>query len=149
MEFSNLEQLREHIQQIEAGNHSTTKRWTAAQNFYHLASAFEGSLDQLPAGYPFLVRLVARPFRWIITKYRFPPWLPIPAAVRFKLNPPDNLDFHEQKNRLQSAITSFQRFGRDHPAHPVLGQLTHDEWTGFHLRHCEHHLAYIKMNVTP
>ena len=145
MQFSNLEQVREHIQQIQFGNHSPTKRWSAAQNFYHLAGAFEGSMQQLPVGYPFLVRLIVRPFRWIITKYRFPPWLPIPAAIGHKLNPPENLDFGQQKKRLLAAITSFQQFHLDHPSHPVLGRLTRNEWIGFHLRHCEHHLSFIKI----
>ncbi len=146
MQFSDLEQLKKHVQQIETENHVTTKRWNAAQNFFHLASAVEGSMEQLPAGYPFLVRLIVRPFRWVVTRYRFPPWLPIPAAIRRKLNPPETADFHEQKERLLAAIETFQQFHRDHPPHPVLGRLTRDEWIGFHLRHCEHHLSFIKID---
>ena len=146
MQFSNFEQLRGHILQIEIGNHSPTKRWDAAQNFYHLAGAIEGSMKQLPAGYPFLVRLVIRPFRWIVTRYRFLPWMPIPAAIRYKLDPPKELDFSEQKDRLLSAIDSFQQFRDAHPPHPVLGRLSRDEWIGFHLRHCEHHLSFIRIN---
>ena len=145
MQFLNLEQLLEHLQQIGPENHVTTKNWSAAQNFYHLASAFEGSMNPLPAGYPFLVRAVVRPFRWIITRYRFPPWLPIPATAKHKLAPPEDVDFQQQKDRLLQVIDLFQQFQQNHPAHPVLGSLTHDEWTGFHLRHCSHHLSFIKL----
>jgi len=67
LRFSSLDDLRDYIQLIKPQNHSTTKNWTAAQNFFHLASAFEGSMDPLPKGYPFVVRVLIRPFRWIVT----------------------------------------------------------------------------------
>ena len=30
--------------------------------------------------------------------------------------------------------------------HPVLGKLTHEEWTQMHLRHAELHLSFVKPN---
>ena len=142
--YSNLDELCAHIQLIERGNHSTTKNWNAAQIFFHLAGAVEGSMNQLPSGYPRLVRIVVRPFRWIITRYRFPPWMPIPGSIKQNLAPPDSSDFEEQKSRLLYVIGLFREFPKEHPPHPVLGALTRDEWIGFHLRHCEHHLSFIQ-----
>ena len=144
--FSNLDELRDYIQSIEVQNHRTTKNWTAAQNFYRLAGAFEGAMNELPRGYPFLVRLIVRPFRWIITRYRFPPWMPIPDSIKHALNPPETVDFAEQKNRLLQVIELFKQFPNKHLSHPVLGKLGPDEWIGFHLRHCEHHLSFIELN---
>lgn len=147
LRFSNLDDVYDYIEQIEIENHTPTKNWTAAQNFFHLASALEGSMNQLPSGYPWLIRLAARSFRWIVTRYRFPPWLPIPAAIKDKLTPPKTAEFVEQKHRLLKTITRFSEFTNGYASHPVLGDLDPDEWVGFHLRHCEHHLSFIKLNT--
>ncbi|MCA9135463.1 MAG: DUF1569 domain-containing protein, partial [Planctomycetales bacterium] len=40
-------------------------------------------------------------------------------------------------------IHRFEMHVDEHLPHPVLGTLTRSEWTGFHLRHCEHHLSFI------
>ena len=145
LRFSNLDDLRDYIQSIEPLNHSTTKNWTAAQNFFHLAAAFEGAMDPLPKGYPFVVRVLIRPFRWIVTDYRFPPWLPIPNSIKHRLSPPETAEFIEQKKRLLHAIETFKQFPKEHPPDPVLGKLTTDQWIEFHLRHCEHHLSFITL----
>ena len=147
--FNSIEDLLAHIERITADNHHTLGKWTAAQNFFHLAAAFEGSLEGLPAGYPVLIRFVARRFRWMVIRYRFPPWFPIPSAIRYSLGPPDSCDFSEQKQRLVQAIEKFQQHTDSHPPHPVLGQLRHDPWIGFHLRHCEHHLSFIAIGHRP
>jgi len=145
LHFSNLNELRDHVQRIEAGNHTTLKKWTAAQNFFHLASAFEGSLEGLPPGYPKIIRLLVRPFRWILTSYRFPPWMPIPGTAKFKLQPEDGLDFEQQKSRLLQSIDAFEDRDAKRYPHPVLGSLSFAQWTGFHLRHCEHHLSFVEI----
>jgi len=143
LRFNRIEDLLAHIDQITTNNHQTLGQWTAAQNFFHLAAAFEGSLEGLPAGYPVLIRFVARRFRWIAVRYRFPPWVPIPSAIRYSLGPPESCDFSTQKRRLVQAIEKFQHYTQEHPPHPVFGCFTHVEWIGFHLRHCEHHLSFI------
>jgi hypothetical protein len=144
-QFRTIDELRSFIDRICQDNHVTCGRWSAAQNFYHLAGAFDGSLHELPAGYPRMVRLLVRPFRWIVTRYRFPPWLPIPASIRHRLEPPSDADFDEQKARLLAAVDAFQSHVGEHPSHPVLGKLTRDDWVGFHLRHCSHHLSFLRI----
>ncbi len=140
-----LAELREQIQSIESGNHDLRGKWSAGQVFYHLAAAFEASIEGLPAGYPRTIRTLVRPFRWIITRVRFPPCLPIPNAIRFKLDPPTHADFDLEKSRLLGSIERFVEFSGQHPPHPVLGSLTRDEWIGFHLRHCQHHLSFVAL----
>lgn len=143
--FRTMDELESFVDRIHANNHVTLGRWTAAQIFFHLAAAFDGSLQELPTGYPKVVRLLVRPFRLFVTRYRFPPWLPIPASIRSRLEPPDSVQFDEQKSRLVNAIHAFNSHVGNHPPHPVLGQLTRDEWIGFHLRHSSHHLSFIRI----
>lgn len=145
VQFCNLDEMLLFIEKISESNHETLGRWSAAQNFYHLAGAFEGSLHQLPVGYPWVVRLMLRPLRAFVIKYRFPPMLPIPAAIRHRLDPPSDVRFHEQKARLVDAIHAFRSHLGEHAAHPVLGKLTRDDWFGFHLKHSSHHLSFIRI----
>lgn len=147
LRFNDLDELCSHLNRIESHNHRPLRKWSAAQNFFHLAGAFEGSIEGLPTGFPFFLRKVVRPFRWILTRFRMPPLVPIPAAIRFKLEPSDDADFIEQKERLFTAIEAFRSFDGELSPHPVIGKLTRDEWTGFHLRHCERHLSFISLSV--
>ena len=147
LSLRSLAELKAHLQRIEEFNHRVMGQWTAAQNLYHLAAAFEASIEGLPVGYPGPVRLAVRPLRWMITRFRFPPGLPIPQAIRFRLEPPPDADFEEQKVRLLTSIDRFEGFTGQHPPHPVLGPLSREEWVGFHLRHCQHHLAFIAVET--
>ena len=139
-----IESLREELARVESNVIQTTGNWSTGQIFYHLAATFEGSVDGLPSGYPMVARIVIRPFRWVVTRFKFPPWLPIPAAIRYKLEPPIDVDVVEQYNRLLLAIERFDSHEGEYPPHPVLGPLSKQEWVGFHLRHCQHHLAFIQ-----
>ena len=104
LRFSSLDELTHYILEVTEVNHTTAKKWSAAQNFFHLAAAFEGSMLKLPAGYPSWIRIVLRPFRRVVTFISFPPFLPIPAATRKVLEPPKEAGFEDQKSRLLNAI---------------------------------------------
>ncbi len=145
--FKTYEQLVSHIESISSDNHTVLGNWTAGQNFYHLASAFQGSIDGLPDAFSPLVRAILHPGRKLVTHFRFPPWLPIPKSIRHKLSPPTDACFEIQKKRLLAEIRRFLEFQDEYPPHPVLGKLTRNEWYGFHLRHCEHHLAFIELGT--
>ncbi len=142
-----LSGVKAKVKSITVDNHELLGKWSSAQILFHLAAAVEASMEGLPQGYPAVVRKVVRPFRWFVTRIRFPPWLPIPNAIRFKLEPPKDADFEFQKTRLLNAIQKFEDFKSNHPPHPVLGPLRRDEWIGFHIRHCQHHLSFVRLKV--
>ncbi len=145
--FRNTNDLKEYLARIVESEHKNLGKWTTAQIFYHLAAAFEASVDAAPLapGFPRIVRWIVRPCRRFVTHVRFPLWLPIPASIRFKLEPSPNAEFAEQYSRLLDAIVQFEMHTGAMPPHPVLGKLTPTEWLGFHLRHCEHHLSFIEL----
>lgn len=147
MRFRSIDDLKKQLVRIVGTEHGNLGGWTTAQIFCHLAAAFEVSLDATPspAGYPRTVRWIVRPFRWLVTRIRFPPGLPIPAAIAFRLDPPPDAEVTEQYERLVTAVDRFDNCRGPLPPHPVLGPLTRSEWTGFHLRHCEHHLSFIRL----
>ena len=140
----NIESLLIELARVHSNGICTTGKWSSGQIYYHLAAAFEGAVDGLPSGYPRIVRIALRPFRWIVTRIKFPPWMPIPSAIRHKLDPPIDADASDQYERLVRAIERFSLHEGEYSSHPVLGSLTRQEWIGFHLRHCQHHLAFIQ-----
>ncbi|TWT32883.1 DUF1569 domain-containing protein [Blastopirellula retiformator] len=95
-----LTQLQKRLAKIAESPHETTGRWTAAQIFYHLAAAFEGSVEGLPPGYNVVARTLVAPVRWILTRVWFPAGIPIPAAIADKVAPPPEADLEEQYQRL-------------------------------------------------
>ena len=143
--YEDLEDLRLHILKIGSEERETQGGWTLGQIYYHLAAAFEASVEGLPPGYHRMVRLILRPMKSFVIKVRFPPWLPIPQSIAFKLAPPAKVCCSEQYDRLLAAIVAFEKHHESHPPHPVLGSLTKQEWIGFHLRHSQHHLGFVKV----
>ncbi len=144
-----IESLRDEIHSLGCVKHRTRGNWSTGQIYFHLAAAFEASIDGASPGYPRWVRLLIRPFRSIVTQICFPPWLPIPKAISSKLAPPDYADCTEQHGRLLLAIDRFAEHEGVFPPHPVLGPLTRTEWIGFHLRHSQHHLSFIEQAQVP
>lgn len=145
MKFRTIADIREHVQMIERDNHQTTGKWSAAQNFYHLAAAFEATVAERPAASPDVPRKAGRLTRWFITQVMFPPFISIPEKVRAMLEPPADADFETQKFRLLNSLDRFRDFDGEFPPHPVLGPLTAKEWIGFHLRHSQRHLSFIAL----
>jgi hypothetical protein len=144
--FNTLDELRSLIERLGCSNCRTRGNWTVAQIYFHLAAALEASIDGLPPGYSRVVRIMVRPLRSFVTKICFPPWLPIPKAIAHKLAPPHDADCGEQKLRLLRAIDRFQSHKGTLAPHPVLGPLSRSEWIGFHLRHANHHMAFIELS---
>ena len=141
-----IEALRDEIERLGCSDCKMLGKWTKAQIYFHLAATFEGTVDGLPPGYPSVVRLMIRPFRFLVTRYKFPRWIPIPRAIAEKLTPPMDADCESQHERLLRAIDRFAEYEGVLPPHPVLGQLTRSGWIGFHLRHVQHHLAFIRQD---
>ena len=142
-----IDSLRKQIADVNVNECGTTGNWSVGQIYFHLAAAFEGSVEGLPPGYPAVARMVIRPFRWFVTRVKFPRWIPIPSAIRHKLQPPTDAVASEQYERLLQAIETFASHDGDFPPHPVLGPLTQQEWIGFHIRHCQHHLSFIRTST--
>ncbi|MEZ6091954.1 MAG: DUF1569 domain-containing protein [Pirellulaceae bacterium] len=145
MKFRTIDDIGKRVQSITSDNHKVLGKWSAAQNFYHLAAAFEATVISRPSGSPPVKPKVGRVLRWFVTRVKFPPFISIPEEVRDRLEPPADAEFETQKRRLLESIERFREFDGVHPPHPVLGPLTRKEWIGFHLRHCQHHLAFIKV----
>ncbi len=116
--------------------------WTTGQVLDHLARTvrvmFEG--PHIPA--PWFVRTVIAPFmkRNFISGTISPGFQFTPQMAAFR--PDENA---EPKSALDEFRKQFSRLQREAPTapNPFLGELTHQEWIGTNLRHCELHLSFL------
>lgn len=143
LRFETLDDLRAELDRLGAATVEPVGGWTAGQNYWHLAAAFDASMRGLdaPASIPRPVRWLARRGRALVLRRGwFPPRLPVPVAA---LVPPEDADETKSLRLLRRAIDTFERTDGPPSRHPVLGPLTRDEWMAFHLRHCELHLKHL------
>lgn len=108
----------------------------------HLAMAIEGSLDGIPFKTPWYMRLVGPLFKKRLITKKMPPGFNLPRSID-DVYFPSSATALEAFERLRSAIerTHTQRMAS---THPILGSLTHEEWTKLHLRHAELHLSFAR-----
>lgn len=155
LRFRSLNDLRAFLVGLSKDDYPTEGNWTAAQICFHLAGAFEASVQGISVQGSAAVqtgtkkslkrRLWQLGASWFVTRVRFPAGVPIPAAVRKELEPPSDLQFREELSRLIAGIDRFQQFSGKLPSHPVLGPLSRASWGRFHLRHSEWHLGFLSI----
>lgn len=128
-------------QLVAARDAKTLGNWPLDQLLTHLAIAINSSIDGIPEKVHWMVRLVG-PFLkgWVFRRgmspgFRLPKKL---EAVAF----PEGSSPEEALHKLRAAVERV-RTEKMNACHPVFGQLTHEEWNLFHLRHAELHLSFV------
>jgi len=127
-----------------AGTLRTVGNWAPAQVLNHLAAFIEFASDGYPAHFkppPTPVRLVMRIFK---KKYCFgamPVGLHIPGVKAGTIGQ-DNGPFDHALARLRLANEKLENEAPSHPNH-LFGVMSHEEWKGLNLRHCELHLSFL------
>lgn len=114
--------------------------WPLSQLLTHLATAIHGSIDGISARAPWFVRLAAPLIKGRILTKGMRPGFRLPKKVEpdfFPAAPSPG----EALDALRAAVTRTHE-QRMTSRHPVLGKLTHEEWTQLHLRHAELHLSF-------
>jgi hypothetical protein len=114
--------------------------WPLAQLLMHLATAVNSSIDGISAKAPWYVRMVGPLIKGRILTRGMSPGFKLPEKVEPDFFPAAESP-QEALERLRAAVARTRR-ERMTARHPVLGKLTHDEWTRLHLRHAELHLSF-------
>lgn len=129
---------------IAGGTLRTTGNWNAAQVFNHLAAFMEYPFSGYPpelAAPPWFVRFVMKFMRRKMCFGQMPAGVKIPGVrggtVGFEDSPVDAAEA-----RLRSAIARLEREAPTRPS-PLFGPMSHEEWKGLNLRHCELHLSFL------
>ncbi|MCC5787567.1 MAG: DUF1569 domain-containing protein [Phycisphaerales bacterium] len=149
LRFETTADLVRELDELEAAQRSrgvvSTGAWSPGQNLQHVARFYKAALDgfgfTLPAPVRFLFRLVLKP---IALKRTIRGGLKIPAKARPALQPDEGASFEQGLADLRAQLGRINARERMQQPSPVLGPLSHEEWTELQLRHAELHLGKLR-----
>ncbi len=149
LRFETAADLARELDALEAAHNEggvvSTGVWSPGQNLQHVArfykAAFDGFGFMFPAPARFLLRLFLKP---VALRRTFRGGLKIPAKARPLLQPDEGVSFEQGLADLRAQLGRIDNGERMQQPSPVLGPLSHDEWTELQLRHAELHLAKIR-----
>lgn len=139
--FESYHDLLNDAERLAAGDAHLLGNWSLGQIFAHLSRTMEMSID----GASFRAPLPVRVFVRLFMKQRFlhrpmSPGVKLPAAAA-DLLVADATETEQGLAALRSSILRLQS-ETERAAHPVLGELSLDEWDNLHLRHAELHMGF-------
>ncbi len=120
------------------------RRWgsmTPGQMVCHLRSAYNLGQGALPSA-KVAVPLPRSFLKWIAleTPMRWPRNLKTVPELEFSRGAPAPLAFHTDKAGLIETYWEFIAATGDHPAHPMFGAMTREDWMRWGYLHADHHL---------
>jgi hypothetical protein len=126
---------------LAAGEVFTLGNWTLGQIYLHLARTMSASIDGMPFEAAWWQRIFVRLFhsRRLVSG-------PMPAGLRLSdefaaFLSPEPIGIEEGLGALRESIHRLS-FEIDRARHPLLGEMSLDEWDSFHLRHAELHMSF-------
>jgi hypothetical protein len=124
---------------VRSPNTRMLGNWPLSQLLGHVTLAINGSIDGIHVKAPWFIRMLGPLIKRRVLKKMSPGFnLPKSAEAQFF---PESSSSELALQNLQAAVARLQN-ERMTACHPVLGRLTHDEWTLLHLRHCELHFSF-------
>lgn len=141
LHFQSFDEMLADAERLVASSDTKTLgNWPLSQLLMHLAGAVHSSIDGLDTRLPWYVRLLGRFIKRRVMRQGIKPGIQLPKAVVDKAFPKAESP-QRALDELRAAIARTRREPMT-ARHPVFGQLTHEEWTQFHLRHAELHLSF-------
>lgn len=140
--FDSYEQLLADAQRLSNGEPQLVGNWSLGQIFQHLAVAYTGSIDGLDFKVPWYIKFMARTFMKKKFLYgKLPSGFQIPEENRKKFVADESTSTEAGLNALKDAVVRLQTETARVP-HPVLGNITNEEWDNWHWRHAEMHMSF-------
>lgn len=148
LRFADFAAVRAELDRLEgaqaAGRLRSVGNWTAGQIFAHLAAWMSYPYEGYPARVanpPWIVRFVVGFRRRRFLEGGMPAGVHIPTVPGGTLGQ-DALTFEDGLARLRRALDRMERVAPT-AKNPLFGAMTHEEWMGLNLRHCELHLGFL------
>ena len=149
LHFDTLDDITAHADSLLGQPYQKVKKWSLGQNAQHIAKMMEGSLDGFGFKFFVLFRMFARLFKDRVLAGPMPRGIKGGASRRFKpFLAEEHVTDDQGVDRLRHAVSRLHKEPQRFPS-PLLGDLTRDEWTRFHLRHAEMHLGHIVPDPKP
>jgi hypothetical protein len=114
--------------------------WPLSQLLTHLATAIKGSIDGYSTKAPWFIRLIGPLMKGRFLRNKMSPGFKLPKDVEVGFFPA-TASPQEALEELRAVVDRTQN-ERMTARHPILGKMTHEDWTRLHLRHAELHLSF-------
>jgi hypothetical protein len=125
----------------------TLGNWSPGQIFLHLARTMNASIDGLDGKASLWSRLSARfIYGRRLLSGPMPAGMRLPADAAERLLP-EPIDAEDGLAALREAVERLS-FETERAPHPLLGEMSLDQWDNYHLRHAELHMSFaLAINV--
>ena len=141
LNYGSYEELLADAQRMSAGAVKTLGNWSPGQIFKHLAIIYNGSIDGLPVRFPWHFRMLVKLFKNKLLSMDMPPGYQMRPG-NAKITQPGPTSAEEGLAALRVAIERLQN--ESHRAkHPLMGNLTREEWDKIHLKHASLHMSFL------
>jgi hypothetical protein len=141
LDYKSFDEFLADADRLSSGDMKTLGNWSPGQIFQHLANAYNGSIDGLPGGFPWLVRMAARMFKKKLIGGAMPAGTRMPAQLAKKVMPEPTPTEVGLAN-LKAAVARLKR-DTHRAEHPVFGKVTNEEWDAVHLKHASLHMSFL------
>ena len=141
LSFQSYEELLADLDRLGSGPVQQLGNWSPGQNFRHLATVYNNSIDGFTLKFSVPLRMMARLFRKRLMSMSMPAGFKLPAKTGQSLMPPAT-STEEGLAALRAAIARLQNEPR-RAKHPLFGEMTHEEWDKIHLNHAALHLSFL------
>jgi hypothetical protein len=136
--FTSLDEILSDARQLMSQPVRQLGNWSLGNALWHLARTMQMSLDGAQFRAPWIIRIVARPFKKGLLNGAMRPGFKLPADAARELIPQVEISGEEGLQILEAAV---QRMHREpqRAKSPVFGSMTRAEWDQLHFRHAELH----------
>lgn len=141
LNYQSFEELLADAERINSGPVKALGNWTPGQIYRHLTISYNGTIDGLPITFPWLMRMMVKVFKKKLIN------MAMPAGYQMKpenarITEPGPTSPEEGLAALKAAVARLQR--ETHRAtHPLLGNLTNQEWDKVMLAHASMHMSFL------
>ena len=145
--YKSLDEFRAEVERLAETTVRTVGKWTYPQILDHLAKSMSASLDGYGFKAPWLARVLIAPLvkNSILTK-GMRPGLRLPKSGQH-LFPSTDIELPTAVENIHKALARYETEPQRIP-HPFFGKLASQEYTSFHLRHCELHMSFVVPDET-
>jgi hypothetical protein len=141
LSFESYEELLADLDRLGSRPVRHLGNWSPGQNFRHLATVYNNSIDGFTLKFPLPLRMVAKLFRKRLMSMSMPAGFKLPAKTGRSLMPPPT-STEEGLAELRAAIARLQN-EPPRAKHPLFGEMTNEEWGKLHLKHAALHLSFL------
>lgn len=143
LSFQNYDELLRDAEQMAAVPNTTLGNWSYAQILQHIAISLNASIEGIPFKASLPMRIMGKWFmRGMFLNRTLSPGFSIPKAGEDKFVPDTETSVEDGLNALRAGI---ERCKNDatRTYHPVLENISTEDWDKFNLRHAEMHMSFV------